>query len=310
VLAVLLSTLVGFMLVSRAASRIVRPLGTLTRAAESIASGAKGVRVQVNTDDELEVLASAFNQMQEANEKTMDQLSRAMEAALEAARLKGEFLANMSHEIRTPMNGVIGMSKLILRMPLDNKLRRYAETIETSANSLMTIINDILDFSKMEAGKYTIQSVKFDPGVLLQEVAELQSSRAWEKGVELVCRRAPDVPQLVIGDPDRYRQILNNLVGNAVKFTDQGEVFVDVAVEDMREQAMTSGPSCKTPVSGSATGRRRNSSTHSRRSTGRPCGSTVGPASVWRSRSTWSSSWAARSGSRARSASAAVFGSP
>jgi signal transduction histidine kinase/CheY-like chemotaxis protein/HPt (histidine-containing phosphotransfer) domain-containing protein len=238
VLAVILSTLVGFLLVSRASSRIVRPLGTLTRAADSIASGAKGVRVQVNTDDELEVLASAFNQMQEANEKTMDQLSRAMEAALEAARLKGEFLANMSHEIRTPMNGVIGMSKLILRMPLDSKLRRYAETIETSANSLMTIINDILDFSKMEAGKYTIQSVKFDVGVLLQEVAELQSSRAWEKGVELVCRRAPDVPQLVIGDPDRYRQILNNLVGNAVKFTDQGEVFVDASVEEMREKSL------------------------------------------------------------------------
>jgi signal transduction histidine kinase/CheY-like chemotaxis protein len=232
---VMLSTLVGFVWVSRASARIARPLGKLTDAADSIASGAKGVRVQVHTDDELEVLASAFNQMQQANENAMDQLSRAMEAALEASRLKGEFLANMSHEIRTPMNGIIGISKLILKLPLEPKLRRYAETIETSANSLMTIINDILDFSKMEAGKYTLQSLEFDPGILLQEVAELQSGRAWDKGVELVCRRAPDVPSFVIGDPDRYRQILNNLVGNAVKFTDQGEVFVDLSVDERRD---------------------------------------------------------------------------
>jgi signal transduction histidine kinase/CheY-like chemotaxis protein/HPt (histidine-containing phosphotransfer) domain-containing protein len=210
----------------------------LTEAASSIASGAKGVRVRVTTDDELEVLASAFNQMQQANEEAMDQLSRAMAAALEASRLKGEFLANMSHEIRTPMNGIIGMSKLVLTMPLEGKLRRYAETIEASANSLMTIINDILDFSKMEAGKYTVQTMPFDPGALLQEVSELQSSRAWDKGVELVCRRAPDVPYLVSGDPDRYRQILNNLVGNAVKFTDHGEVFVDLSIDSQTEQSL------------------------------------------------------------------------
>jgi signal transduction histidine kinase/CheY-like chemotaxis protein/HPt (histidine-containing phosphotransfer) domain-containing protein len=234
----LLSTLIGFVLVSRASSRIARPLAKLTEAADAIASGAKGVRVEVHTDDELEVLAGAFNQMQEANEEAMDQLSRAMEAALEASRLKGEFLANMSHEIRTPMNGIIGISKLMLRMPLEGKLRRYTETIETSANSLMTIINDILDFSKMEAGKYTLQSLDFDPGVLLQEVAELQSGRASDKGVELVCRRAPDVPGFVIGDPDRYRQILNNLIGNAVKFTDQGEVFVDLSVDEQRSDSL------------------------------------------------------------------------
>jgi signal transduction histidine kinase/CheY-like chemotaxis protein/HPt (histidine-containing phosphotransfer) domain-containing protein len=237
-LGAMLSTFIGFVLVRRASSRIARPLATLTDAAESIASGTKGVRVQVHTDDELEVLAAAFNQMQQANEDAMDQLSRAMEAALEASRLKGEFLANMSHEIRTPMNGIIGISKLMLKLPLEGKLRRYAETIETSANSLMTIINDILDFSKMEAGKYTLQSLEFDPGVLLQEVAELQSGRAWDKGVELVCRRAPDVPAFVIGDPDRYRQILNNLVGNAVKFTDQGEVFVDLVVEERRGDSL------------------------------------------------------------------------
>jgi signal transduction histidine kinase/CheY-like chemotaxis protein len=237
-MAVLLSTLLGFILVKRASARIARPLETLTKAAQTIAGGEKGVRVQVQTGDELEVLAGAFNHMQQANEDAMTQLSHAMEAALEASRLKGEFLANMSHEIRTPMNGIIGVSRLILRMPLEGKLRRYAETIEASGNALMTIINDILDFSKMEAGKYSVQSVAFDPGVLLQEVAELQSSRAWDKGLELVCRRAPDVPQLVSGDPDRYRQILNNLVGNSVKFTDHGEVFIDLSVDAREENAI------------------------------------------------------------------------
>ena len=234
-LAVLLSTFIGFVLVKRASARIASPLKTLTQAAQTIASGKKGVRVQVQTRDELEVLAGAFNHMQQANEDAMTQLSQAMEAALEASRLKGEFLANMSHEIRTPMNGIIGVSRLILRMPLEGKLRRYAETIEASGNALMTIINDILDFSKMEAGKYALQSVAFDPGILLQEVAELQSSRAWDKGLELVCRRAPDVPQLVTGDPDRYRQILNNLVGNSVKFTDHGEVFIELSVDAQEE---------------------------------------------------------------------------
>jgi signal transduction histidine kinase/CheY-like chemotaxis protein/HPt (histidine-containing phosphotransfer) domain-containing protein len=237
-LAVLLSTLLGFVLAKRASSRITRPLETLTRAAESIASGEKGVRVQLQTADELEVLGGAFNQMQQANEDAMAQLNRAMEAALVASRLKSEFLANMSHEIRTPMNGIIGVSRLMLRMPLEGKLRRYAETVETSANSLMTIINDILDFSKMEAGKYTVQSVAFDPGVTLQEVAELQSSRASDKGLELVCRLAPGLPQLVVGDPDRFRQVLNNLVGNAVKFTDQGEVFIELSLDEKKDDSL------------------------------------------------------------------------
>jgi CheY-like chemotaxis protein/HPt (histidine-containing phosphotransfer) domain-containing protein len=169
----------------------------------------------------------------------MQKLSDAMEAALEASRLKSEFLANMSHEIRTPMNGVIGMIRLILKMPLEGKLRRYAETVDTSASALMTIINDVLDFSKMEAGKYTLQSVPFDPGTVLQEVAELLSGRAYDKAIELVYRRGADVPQIVTGDPDRYRQILNNLVGNAIKFTDHGEIFVELTLDHADEDGYT-----------------------------------------------------------------------
>src|SRR5690606_29258841 len=116
-------------------------------------------------------------------------------------------------------------------MPLDGKTRRYAETIDASAAALLTIINDVLDFSKMEAGKYTLQTVPYDPGVILQEVTELLTNRAVEKGLEIVHRRAPDVPQIVTGDPDRYRQILNNLVGNAIKFTEHGEIFVELTLD-------------------------------------------------------------------------------
>jgi len=143
----------------------------------------------------------------------------------------------MSHEIRTPMNGVIGMIRLILKMPLEGKMRRYAETVDASASALMTIINDVLDFSKMEAGKYTLQSVPFDPGVVLQEVAELLSGRAYDKQLELVYRKAPDVPLIATGDPDRYRQILNNLVGNAIKFTESGEIFIELSVDEDDGQA-------------------------------------------------------------------------
>jgi signal transduction histidine kinase/CheY-like chemotaxis protein/HPt (histidine-containing phosphotransfer) domain-containing protein len=230
-LSALLSTLLGFVMVSRASARIVHPLKGLTEAAEQIAAGKQGVRVSVQTDDELQVLGQAFNHMQSANEDAMRRLSEAMEAALEASRLKSQFLANMSHEIRTPMNGVIGMIRLILKMPLQGKLRRYAETVDTSANAMMTVVDDILDFSKMEAGKYTLQSVPFDPGGVLQEAAELMATRAVDKGLELVCRRAPNVPALVTGDPDRFRQILNNLIGNAIKFTEVGEVFVELTLD-------------------------------------------------------------------------------
>ncbi len=226
----------GVLLMARAAQAVTKPLSELTQAAKLIAGGERSHRVQISSRDEIEVLAGAFNDMLEENEKQFVALEQTTEQALQASRLKSEFLANMSHEIRTPMNGVLGMIKLLLRQPLDAKARRYADTAQASAHALMTIVNDILDFSKMEAGKYTIQRADFDARIVVQEVAELLSTRAQENGVELIYRIEPDFPGLLVGDPDRFRQVLNNLIGNAVKFTDEGEVFIDVTYEQLEEQ--------------------------------------------------------------------------
>ncbi|HKQ67982.1 MAG TPA: ATP-binding protein [Polyangiaceae bacterium] len=226
------NVVVGVVLIWRASKRISQPLGALTRVANDIAGGNRDVRAKVESADELAVLADAFNRMLDANQDAFERLRETTERALEASRLKSEFLANMSHEIRTPMNGVMGMAKLMLGMPLDGKLRRYVETIDVSATALLTTIKDVLDFSKMEAGKYVLQEVRFAPGLIVRDVAELLAPRAQEKGLELAYRVAPEVPPWILGDPDRFRQILNNLLGNAVKFTDSGDVFVELRMDD------------------------------------------------------------------------------
>jgi len=163
-------------------------------------------------------------------ERAFAKLEQTTLAAVEAARLKSEFLANMSHEIRTPMNGVLGMLELLRGTPLDAKQRRYTDTLSTSANGLMTVLNDILDFSKIEAGKIELRPRDCQPRTLLEEVAELFAARAEMKQIELLCHIHPDVPTNVEVDGDRLRQIVNNLVGNAIKFTDVGEVVVRATV--------------------------------------------------------------------------------
>jgi PAS domain S-box-containing protein len=192
----------------------------------------------IGTSWDITAQKQAVEALLESNLRLEEETSRANRLAIEAEKAnaaKSEFLANMSHEIRTPMNGVIGMVGLLLDTELTAEQRRYAEIARASGESLLQLINDILDFSRMEAKKLQLETIDFDLRSLLDNVTSILSVTAQAKGIELLCIADPMVPALLRGDQGRLRQILTNLVGNAIKFTEKGEVVVSVTLEEEGE---------------------------------------------------------------------------
>ncbi len=174
--------------------------------------------------------AQALAGARDAAVATAEELARARDTALETARLKSEFLANMSHEIRTPLNGIIGLSELLRDSTLTAEQHEFADLIGNSADSLLIIVNDILDFSKLSAGKLAFEEIDFELEPTIEAVVNLFGERAGKKGVELILAIDPEIPVFIRGDPGRLRQVLTNLVGNAIKFTEHGEVVISVSL--------------------------------------------------------------------------------
>jgi signal transduction histidine kinase/CheY-like chemotaxis protein/HPt (histidine-containing phosphotransfer) domain-containing protein len=233
VLATLLLAFAGIAVNTKIGTSIAHPLSSLSATIERIRGGKDlSLRVPGHGTGEIGILINGFNSMLENIERRDAQLKHATAEAKAGNQAKSEFLAKMSHEIRTPMNGVLGMTELLLRTRLDAKQRRFVDSVYRSGESLLTVIDDILDFSKIEAGKLTLEKIGFNLRQTIDDVVVLLAHGAQRKGLDLILLMAEDLPQNVRGDSVRVRQIITNLINNAIKFTDRGEIVVDVRCDD------------------------------------------------------------------------------
>ena len=217
-------------------NRITKPILELIKSVKHITVGQYNFRIdKTDGKDEVSSLARNFNIMLERLAQTTVSKDKA-EAATVA---KSEFLANMSHEIRTPMNGIVGMTHLLLDSPLNKTQQRFARTVLSSAESLLTIINDILDYSKIEAKQLNLEHIPFNLRDMIEDTTELLSLKCQEKSLDLLVRYAPNVSQNFIGDSGRIRQIILNLVNNAIKFTEDGHILMEISVEKTTKNKKT-----------------------------------------------------------------------